>query len=156
MKNKKSNKWHFPLPNISVFHLFFFLFRSGVGEPQRHLHLQWSGDELQRRCHRCVCQPVVLGQWWGGEGGCLREPYPGRGQWGNNSLPGQPEVTRGFHLPHRSVERDSASSRGDGGAGTGEVKGFVCLWSAQIQWSLIITVTYSQSIMRKNLPINQL
>lgn len=24
MKNKKSNKWHFTLPNISVFHLFFF------------------------------------------------------------------------------------------------------------------------------------
>lgn len=83
-----------PLTCLPFTYRNLFPFRSGVWEPQHHLHLQWSGDELQRRCHRRLRQPDVSRQRRGGPGRRLWEPRPGRGQRDRPVFPELPEVTR--------------------------------------------------------------
>lgn len=110
-----------------------FPYRSGVWEQQHHLHLQRSGDELQRGGHRGVCQPDVSGQRRAGQ--FLREPRPGRGQWDGSVLPEQPEVTRRLHFPEHLAGRDTASPGSGGGAAAGKVKRDQWLFLSSVQWS---------------------
>lgn len=85
--------------------------RPSSGEPQHHVHLQRSGDELQRRRRRRLRQPDVSGQRRWRPGRCLREPRSGRGQWDGSILP---ELTRGLQFPRCLAKRDTASARSDG------------------------------------------
>lgn len=107
----------------SIIYMFFPAFsilplRPGTGEPQHHLHLQRSGDELQRRCRRRLRQPDVSRRRRGRPGRHLRKPRARGGQ----RDPEQPEVTRRLHFPQHLARRDTTSTGSDGGAASEKVK----------------------------------
>lgn len=128
-----------PLTYLSLTYRNLFPFRSGVREPQHHLHLQWSGDELQRWCHCCLRQPDISRQRRGGPGRRLWEPRPGRGQRDHPVFPELPEVTRGLCFPQHLARRDTASPGSDGEAATAQVKSN--RWLTKFDSAMVISIS---------------